>query len=74
MTPDEEPEEPLDLAAVRRALRTLGMRPSRSADQAFEREVAELRAMSARERMELALRLGQRDREFRRRAGNLPRK
>lgn len=44
-------------------LRTLGMRPSRSAEAARERQLEAIRAMSVEERMLLALRLGRRDRE-----------
>lgn len=63
--PEETSEEPLDLAEVRRLLRTLGMRPSRSADEAFERSLQEIREMTPEERILLALRLGRRDRALR---------
>jgi hypothetical protein len=63
--PAETSEEPLDLAEIRRLLRTLGMRPSRSAEEAFERSLEEVRAMTAEERILLALRLGRRDRALR---------
>jgi hypothetical protein len=46
-------------------LRSLRERPSRSADAARERELAEIRAMSVKERILLALRLGRRDRALR---------
>jgi hypothetical protein len=55
-------EQPLDIAEVRRLLRTLGMRPSRSAEAARARELEAVRALSVEERMLLALRLGRRDR------------
>jgi hypothetical protein len=46
-------------------VRSLGERPSRSADAARERELAEIRAMSVKDRILLALRLGRRDRAIR---------
>lgn len=54
-------EDDLDLDEVRRLLRTLGMRPSKSAEEARARQIAETNAMSPEERMHLALRLGRRD-------------
>jgi hypothetical protein len=50
---------------LERLLRSLGERPSRSAEAARERELAEIRAMSVKERILLALRLGRRDRAIR---------
>lgn len=50
---------------MERLLRTLGERPSRSAEAARERDLAEIRAMSVKERILLALRLGRRDRALR---------
>lgn len=63
MDPDDTTDGCLDLDAVRRGLRTLGTRPSRSAEEAFERDLAAITAMTVRERVELALRLGRRDRQ-----------
>ncbi len=61
-------DEPLETPELRTLLRTLGTRPSRSAEEARERQIEELRALSVEERMLLALRLGRRDRAVR---GNL---
>jgi hypothetical protein len=47
---------------MKRLLRTLGARPSASAEAARELELVAIRAMSVEERMVLALRLGKRDR------------
>lgn len=60
-------DEELDLEspAWKQLLRTLGARPSRSAEAARERELAEIRAMSAAARIGLALRLGRRARALR---------
>lgn len=60
-------DEELDLEdpAWKQLLSTLGARPSRSAEAARERELAQLRAMSAAERIGLALRLGRRTRALR---------
>lgn len=55
----------LDNPEWKQLLRTLGARPSRSAEAARERELAEIRAMSAAERIALALRLGRRARALR---------
>lgn len=59
-------DQDLDLATVRRLLRTLGARPSKSAEEARARQLAEIDAMSVEERMIRALRLGKRDRALRR--------
>ena len=55
-------DEELDLSdpVWKELLRTLGARPSRSAEAARERELAAIRAMSPAERIALALRLGRR--------------
>jgi len=58
-------EADLDLEEVRRLLRTLGMRPSKSAEEVRARQIAETNAMPPDERMRLALRLGRRDRALR---------
>jgi hypothetical protein len=58
-------EEDLETPEMKRALRTLGAKPSRSAEAAREREIAAIRRMSVEERMLLALRLGRRDRSVR---------
>jgi hypothetical protein len=60
-------DEELDLEspAWKQLLRTLGARPSRSAEATRERELAEIRAMSAAARIGLALRLGRRARVLR---------
>ena len=58
-------DEPLDTPELRRLLRTLGARPSKSAEDAFERQLAEIRSLSPEERILLALRLGRRDRALR---------
>jgi hypothetical protein len=58
-------DEDLETPEMRRALRTLGARPSRSVEAARERSIEEIRAMSVEERMLLALRLGRRDRAIR---------
>lgn len=55
-------EESLNTPEIRRLLRTLGQKPSRSAEDARERQLEELRALTVEERMALALRLGRRDR------------
>ena len=57
-----ETEEDFETPEMRRLLRTLGARPSKSAEAARERQLAEIRALSAEERILLALRLGRRDR------------
>ena len=59
MDDDQETSE------IKRLLRNLGERPSRSAEAARARELAEIRAMSVKERILLALRLGRRDRALR---------
>lgn len=65
----------LDLDEVKRRLPALGARPSRSAQEAWERELAAIKAMSAEERVLLALRLGRRDRALLARdAANGPRR
>ena len=58
-------DEKLDTPEIRALLRTLGTRPSRSAEAARERQIEEIRALSVEERMILALRLGRRDRAVR---------
>jgi hypothetical protein len=58
-------DEPLETPEMRALLRTLGTRPSRSAEAAWERQLAEVCALSVEERMMLALRLGKRDRAVR---------
>lgn len=58
-------DEDLNTPEMRRLLRTLGARPSRSAEEARARQLAEIDAMTAHERMLLALRLGRRDRALR---------
>jgi hypothetical protein len=55
----------LETPEMRRALLLLGARPSGSAEAARSRGIEEMRAMSARDRMLLALRLGRRDRAIR---------
>lgn len=60
-----EHDEDLDAPEMRRLLRTLGARPSKSAEEARARQLEEIRAMSVEERMALALRLGRRDRALR---------
>jgi hypothetical protein len=55
-------DENLDTPEIRELLRTLGARPSRSAEAARARQLQEICAMSVEERMLLALRLGRRDR------------
>lgn len=60
-----DPDDDLDIPAIRQRLRTLGMRPSKSAEEARARELREIEAMSIEERILLALRLGRRDRETR---------
>lgn len=50
---------------MRRLLRTLGARPSKSAEEARERELAAIDAMTPEERILMALRLGRRDRAMR---------
>ena len=56
------PSEELDIPTLRRLLGTLGARPSKSAQEARARQLAEIDAMSVEERMIRALRLGKRDR------------
>jgi hypothetical protein len=58
-------DEDLDTPEMRRLLRTLGARPSKSAEEARERELAAIDAMTAQERILMALRLGRRDRAMR---------
>jgi hypothetical protein len=58
-------DEDLNTPEMRRLLRTLGTRPSKSAEAARERQLAEISAMSVEERIALALRLGRRDRVLR---------
>jgi hypothetical protein len=55
-------DEDLDTPELRALLRTLGARPSRSAEAARACQIEEIRALSVEERMILALRLGKRDR------------
>lgn len=55
----------LETPEMRRALFLMGERPSKSAEAARTRGIEEMRAMPARERMLLALRLGRRDRALR---------
>ncbi|MBK8259387.1 MAG: hypothetical protein IPK82_42870 [Polyangiaceae bacterium] len=62
---ETESEAPLDLAEIQRLLPTLGMRPSRSAEEAFERSLVEIRALTPQQRIALALELGRRDRSLR---------
>ncbi len=50
---------------MERLVRNLGERPSRSAEAARARELSEIRAMSVKDRILLALRLGRRDRAIR---------
>lgn len=50
---------------MERLLRNLGERPSRSAEEARVKDLAEIRAMSVKDRILLALRLGRRDRAIR---------
>ena len=57
-----EPEEDLETPEMRRLLRTLGARPSKSAEAARARQLEEIGALSVEERILLALRLGRRDR------------
>jgi hypothetical protein len=52
----------MNTVEMKRLLRTLGARPSRSAEAARARELEAIAAMSVEERMLLALRLGRRDR------------
>ena len=59
----------LNTPEMRRMLRTLGARPSKSAEDARARQLEEICAMSVEARMALALRLGRRDRAFRERTG-----
>ena len=58
-------KERLDTPEIRSLLRTLGARPSASADGARQRQLQAIRALSVEERMLLALRLGGRDRAVR---------
>lgn len=58
-------DEDLNTPEMRRLLRTLGARPSKSAEEARERELAAIDAMTAEERILMALRLGRRDRAVR---------
>ena len=58
-------DEDLETPEMRRALFLLGERPSHSAEAARARAIEEMRAMSVRDRMLLALRLGRRDRAIR---------
>lgn len=55
-------DEDLNTPEIKRLLRTLGARPSRSAEQAREQELAAIDAMTVEERILMALRLGRRDR------------
>jgi hypothetical protein len=55
----------LDSAELKARLRTLGMRRSKSAEEARAREIEAIAKMSMEERMLLALRLGRRDRALR---------
>jgi len=57
--------EKLDTPELRALLRTLGTLPSRSAEAARARQLHEILALSAEERMILALRLGKRARAMR---------
>ncbi|MCU0656324.1 MAG: hypothetical protein MUF64_14055 [Polyangiaceae bacterium] len=57
--------EDLNTPEMKRLLRTLGARPSKSAEEARERELAAIDAMTAEERILMALRLGRRDRALR---------
>jgi hypothetical protein len=65
--PEGVRDEDLDTPEMRRLLRTLGARPSKSAEDARAHQLAEIDAMSVEERMALALRLGRRDRALRER-------
>jgi hypothetical protein len=58
-------DENLETPEIRALLRTLGTRPSRSAEAARQRQIEEIRALTVEERMILALRLGKRDRAVR---------
>ena len=58
-------DEDLNTPEMKRLLRTLGARPSKSAEEARARELAAVDAMTMEERMLLALRLGRRDRAMR---------
>lgn len=60
VTPDHD--EDLNTPEFKRLLRTLGARPSKSAEEARARELAAIDAMTVEERMLMALRLGRRDR------------
>lgn len=60
-----EGDDDLNTPEMKRLLHTLGMRPSKSAEQARARQLEEIGAMSVEERMRLALRLGRRDRVIR---------
>ena len=60
--PSQVRDEDLNTPEMRRLLRTLGARPSKSAEDARAHQLAEIDAMSVEERMALALRLGRRDR------------
>jgi hypothetical protein len=54
-------DDELDTPELRALLRTLGARPSRSAEAARERQIEAIRALTVEERMRMALRLGRRD-------------
>jgi hypothetical protein len=58
-------DDDLDTAEIKRLLLRRGARPSRSADAARAQSLEEIRALSAEERILLALRLGRRDRALR---------
>jgi hypothetical protein len=58
-------DEDLNTPEMRQALRTMGERPSRSAEAAFARSLEDMQALSMRDRILLALRLGRRDRAIR---------
>jgi len=56
------PGDDIDTPEMRRLIRTLGTRPSRSAEAARARQLDEIRALTVEQRMLMALRLGRRDR------------
>ena len=58
-------DEDLETPEWKELVRTLGRRPSHSADAAREKALAEIWAMSPDERIALALRLGRRMRALR---------
>ncbi|RYZ16429.1 MAG: hypothetical protein EOO70_04465 [Myxococcaceae bacterium] len=63
-------DEDLNTPEMKRLLRTLGARPSKSAEESRAQELSLIEAMTVPERMAMALRLGRRDRGL---ARGLPR-